>query len=787
MSTKKLLLPLLTCIWLLMKIGAASRFLLEYLFISLPKKIEMEYFYRKQAPKKSEPIIPKEYAPVFINEPVIRKTKNINLPKFRLPAVFNFLKRPKRPGRPRVQPVRYYYLRKLKRGFNKIFPTPVKIGIVLSVFIISLFFYSFYLIKFVHDIPSPKSLKQSGNSALTTEFYDRKGKLLYKLYAGKNRTLIKLDELPPQLVNATIAIEDKNFYSHAGVDLYGVMRALLTNLQEKQEVQGGSTITQQLIKNSLLTTDRTWERKVKEAILAFWTERIYSKQEILQMYFNEVPYGGPAWGVEAASQTYFGKSASKLDLAESAYLAGLPASPTLYSPYGTNPEKGRERQREVLRRMVEDHYISSDEAANASKEELAILPPTTTIKAPHFVMYVRSLLGQKYGEKTVSEGGLKVYTSLDLDTQEMAEQVVKDEVSKLAALNVSNGAAVIEDPKTGQILAMVGSKDYYDPKDGNFNVALSPRQPGSSIKPITYATAFKQGYSPGSVILDTPTVFRNQWETYAPVNYDGKFHGPVSIRTALGSSYNIPAVKMLAIVGLPNMLQTAKDLGITTLNDTNQYGLSLTLGAGEVKLVDMMSVYSTFSQNGMKYPQTPILRVTDSNGNILEDNQQPVGEQVLSPGVAYLITNVLADNAARTPAFGPNSLLNIPGYNVAVKTGTTDSKRDNWTFGYTPEFAVGVWVGNNDNSPMDPALTSGVTGAAPIWNRLMANLLAGRAPLAFTRPAEVTDGIVDGRRDLVLNSQAINPGLNASKPSPLDKTITFTDPFSTFESNQKNP
>lgn len=649
--------------------------------------------------------------------------------------------------------------------------------------------YSYFLVDIAHDIPSPNNLKTLPTPT-TTEFYDRNGKLLYRFYEGKNRTPIKLSELPPHLIQATIAMEDQNFYEHAGVDIAGVARAAYLFFKD-QQVQGGSTITQQLIKNTLLTPERTLQRKTKEIILAFWTERVFNKNEILEMYFNEVPFGGTAWGIAAAAQTYFDKKVNDLSLAESAYLAGLPASPTTYSPHGSNPQLAKFRQKEVLRRMVEDQMISQQQADEAYEVELQIKSPSNEILAPHFVMYIRSLLNEKYGERFVSQGGLKVQTTLDLNLQDKAQQIVKEEVEKIKNLNVSNGAAMIVDAKTGQILAMVGSRDYWADGIGNFNVTTALRQPGSSIKPITYATAFKTGYSPGNVLLDTPITFKNFWETYTPVNYDGRFHGAVTIRTALGSSYNIPAVKMLSVIGLPEMLKTAKDLGITTLSDPNRYGLSLTLGGGEVKMVDMMTVYQTLSQNGKKYQTKGVLKITDTKGNIIEDNTNDQGQNVISPAVAFLISDILSDNRARTPAFGPASLLNIPGHKAAVKTGTTDNKRDNWTFGYTPEYVVGVWVGNNDNSPMHPSLTSGVTGAAPIWNKIMTEVVKDRPDLAFEKPSDVILGLVDGRRDMMVSGMPIKSMIRQDKRRIRDNNsgqerdvITFTDPLSVYQSDQ---
>jgi 1A family penicillin-binding protein len=689
----------------------------------------------------------------------------------------SFSSAPKKPGK------------KKRRVHTPLFRIPLKIA--LPVLGILLAFYSYSLVYIATQLPTPATLSDF-QGPMTTEVFDRNGRLLYRFFEGKNRSVINLSELPPHLINATIAIEDKNFYKHPGVDPTAILRAAVTYIISR-EVQGGSTITQQLIKNTMLTPDRTIERKLKEVVLAFWAERIFSKDQILQMYFNQVPYGGPTWGIAAASRTYFQKEVKDLTLAESTYLAGLPASPTTFSPYGNHPEFAKMRQREVLRRMVEDGYITKDQEQQALSEKISIMPPKDPIKAPHFVMYVREVLAQKYGERFVNQGGLKVYTSLDLDLQEKTEKIVAEEIDKLAQLRVTNGAAMVTDPKNGQILAMVGSKNYFDDNGGNFNVTMSLRQPGSSIKPITYAAAFKEGYTPGTVLLDTPISFKNEWEVYTPQNYDGKFHGAVSIRTALGSSYNIPAVKTLALLGLPKFLQTSKDLGITTFNKPENYGLSLTLGGAEVKMIDMMSVYGSFSQLGLRYEPQPILKVYNNVGKLYEDNTYPQGGRVLDAGIAYLISNILQDNKARTPAFGPQSLLFFPNHQVAVKTGTTDSKRDNWTFGFTPSIVVGVWVGNNDNTPMDPALTSGITGAAPIWNKIMALVLSNQPDQAFQKPSNVTNAMVDGNRDFIIKGLPVKSVIGVAhkpNPSPTDskqkETITYTDPFSTYDL-PKNP
>ncbi len=660
-------------------------------------------------------------------------------------------------------------------------PQKAKLALSLVITITFIYFYTATVFNLGTELPSPKRLT-TPIQPLTTEFYDRNGTLLYRLYEGRNRTLIRLGDVPPYLIQATLSAEDKNFYSHPGVDFPSIIRAFYTNLRYGK-LEGASTLTQQLIKNTLLTPEKTYQRKIKEIILSLWAERLYSKDEILQMYLNEAPYGGPAWGIEAASQTYFGKKVAELTLAQAAYLAGLPASPTQFSPYGSSPDLSKIRQRWVLDRMVEDGYLKKDQAERASAEDLHIRGAINNIRAPHFVMYVKDLLSQKFGPRVVSQGGLKIFTSLDLALQEKVEKIVAEEVAKLGALNVKNGAAMVTDAKSGQILAMMGSKDYHDPIFGSFNVTQALRQPGSSIKPITYATAFKIGYSPGNTILDTPTTFKNPWgKSYTPVNYDGSFHGPVSIRVALGSSYNIPAVKMLSTVGVGNMIQTAKDLGITTFTEPDRYGLSLTLGGGEVKMMDMMSVYGTFAKGGMRADPVAILKVTDANGSVLEEAEnQP--RQVLGEEVAYIINNILSDENARTPAFGANSYLKIPGHIVAVKTGTSDNKRDNWTFGYTPNFVVGVWVGNNDNSPMHPQLASGVTGAAPIWNRIMNLILQKNQDLAFQRPKGVKVATVDGRKDLVIAGLTTQTLVKVARK---DDQIQFNDAFSSFATSSAN-
>ncbi len=678
-------------------------------------------------------------------------------------------------GRPRKGPLLSFYLKRFTKSY-KLVPKKIKVAFFSTLIILIIFLYTQFILSAAYQLPSPDKLS-SYQTPTTTEIFDRNGKLLYRLYEGRNRSLVNLEDLPLFLIQATIAIEDKNFYKHLGIDFEAIIRAFYHNYQNKDQKEGASTITQQLIKNTMLTPEKTYSRKLKEIILSLWAEHLYSKNQILKMYFNEAPYGGLNWGIRAASLSYFNKEPKDLNLSEAAYLAGLPASPTQFSPYGTHPELGLAREKQVLERMVEEKYISSAQAEEAIKQRLNFRGQIEDIKAPHFVFYVRDLLAQKYGSRLISQGGLKITTTLDLGLQEEVERIVKTEVEGLVNLNVKNGAAMILDAKTGQILAMDGSLDYYQKDFGNFNVTLSLRQPGSSIKVITYATAFKKGYFPGNTVLDAPVVFRDEWgNSYAPQNYDGSFHGPVSIRQALGSSYNTPAVRVEASIGIDSIIQTARDLGITTFTDPKNYGLALTLGAADVKMIEMMGVYGTFSQMGVYRKPTPILKVTDSNGNILEEYQDQ-GRQALEPEIAYLVTDILADNKARTPAFGSSSLLNIPGQVVAVKTGTADWKTNNWTFGYTPDFVVGTWVGNPDNSPMNPSLTSGVTGATPIWNKIMKGLLTVKPSTGFLRPARVVEAQIDGRKDLAI-AGSIPKGLVRVR-TEAEKTI-FSDAFSSY-------
>jgi penicillin-binding protein 1C len=589
-------------------------------------------------------------------------------------------------------------------------------------------------------LPNP-NLLTIRDIPVSTRIYDRSGTLLYQIYVDENRTMVGLSDLPKFLKDATIAIEDKNFYHHLGFDPTGIIRASLAN-RDGVITQGGSTITQQLIRSALLSPEQTWQRKIKELILSFWAERIYSKDQILTMYFNQIPYGGAAYGIEAAAQTYFNKRAKDLNLAEASLLVGLPSSPTTYSPFGTRPDLAKQRQRQVLDAMVAQKYLRPEEEMAALSTPLTFAPTETSIKAPHFVMYVRDLLAKKYGNRKVEQGGLEVITTLDLPTYENTLKLVRDGVAAQKYLGVGNGAALITNPKTGEILSMVGSTDFFDTaRDGNVNVTLAQRSPGSSIKPLTYALAMDKGMIfPSTIIDDSPIVYRfSDGPNYAPSNYDNRFHGRVTVRTALASSYNIPAVKVLEKDGLLNFIDYARKSGINSFEDPSRYGLSLTLGGGEVTMLEMATAFSQFANLGRKVDLNPIIKITDYRGKVLEENtshQNPAtsGSQLISPQTAFLISDILADNPARAPAFGYGSALVVPNHTVSVKTGTAQDKRDNWTVGYTPTILAAVWVGNNDNSPMSPYLESGNTGAAAIWNPIMRSLLEGKPDEGLSRP-----------------------------------------------------
>jgi penicillin-binding protein 1C len=588
----------------------------------------------------------------------------------------------------------------------------------------------------------------------STQIYDRTGEvLLYDIHDNIKRTYIPFDQMSQGIKSATVAIEDAEFYSHGGIRITSIIRAILSNLGGGR-TQGGSTITQQLVKNTLLTQGKGYQkyiRKVKEWVLAVKIDKSMPKDKILEYYLNEVPYGGTIYGIEAAANTYFGKSAAELTLAESSYLAAIPQSPSILSPYGKNKDKLEARKNLVLDRMLALGFITKEEYAGAKNEVVNFIPQADSgIKAPHFVFFIKEYLEQKYGPEAVEFGGLKVITTIDAELQAKAEEIVKaGALENEKAWNGNNAALVAIEPKTGQILSMVGSRDYFDKAiDGNFNVATAVRQPGSSFKPFIYATAFNKGFTEDTVLFDVPTEFQStcdpygraraghsQSECYMPQNYDGAFRGPMKLRDALAQSINIPAIKLFYLAGMSDSLKTAESMGITTLKDPSRYGLTLVIGGGEVSLLDMTSAYGVFANSGIRNPYTGILRIENLEGETLEE-WRPESREVLPKNTALTISDILSDNNARIPTFGANSPLYIPGYDVAAKTGTTNNNKDAWTLGYTPSIVVGVWAGNNDNKPMKKG---GAALAGPIWNKFMKEALQKVPKENFEEPDLETD------------------------------------------------
>ena len=579
----------------------------------------------------------------------------------------------------------------------------------------------------------------------STKVYDRTGTvILYDLNRDVKRTSIPFDQMGENIRTATIAIEDSAFYSHQGFRPKSFMRAVIANLTSASYAQGGSTITQQVIKKSLLSDEKTPIRKLKEIVLALKLEREYSKDDILAMYLNEIPYGGNIYGIEEASQSFLGKSARDLTLAESAYLASIPNAPSRYSPYGSHKDLLEARKNLVLSRELELGLITAEQHAEATAEVVVWKQQTSRgIKAPHFVFYIQELLEEKYGAEMVATGGFKVITTIDWDLQQAAEKAVTEYTTGgHKIIEKGNAGLVALDPKTGQILAMVGSRNYFDTEiDGNFNVTTARRQPGSSFKPYVYATALKMGYTPETVLFDVPTEFNVKCNPYGnpypgvpaslcytPQNYDGKYHGPMTIRESLARSMNVPAVKTLYLVGIKNAIKTAQDMGITTLTNPDRYGLALVLGGGEVRLAEMVSAYGVFASEGVRHPSSGILKLEDRSGNIIEEWQDEEIE-VLPRNVALQMSSILSDNVARTPTFGARNNLYFPDRQVAAKTGTTNDFKDSWTVGYTPSLVAGVWMGKNDNTPMPVAVN-----AAPLWRMFMEEALKKYPNETFSEP-----------------------------------------------------
>lgn len=598
-------------------------------------------------------------------------------------------------------------------------------------------------------LPNPDQLIPEAQAQSTKIYDNKKETILYEIYSEKRRTAVELENIPDYVKWATITIEDKDFYKHKGFSLRGLARAILTNILRRRTAQGGSTITQQLIKNAILTPERTYTRKIKELILAWRLEQKFTKDEILKLYLNEIPYGSTAYGIEAAAKTYFGKSASELSLAEGALLTAIPKAATFYSPYGEHTDKLKARQEHILSEMAKEGYITEEEADLAKRENVLskIAPKKESMIAPHFVLYVKELLAERYGERIVEQGGLTVVTSLDLEKQLIAEEAVKKGAERnQEKYGGTNAALVAIDPKTGRILAMVGSRDWTDDEhDGKVNVALRPRQPGSSFKPVVYSAAFIKGYTPNTVVYDVVTDFPTLIEgTYTPTNYDEKEYGPITLRKALAGSLNISGVKLTYLTGLDNIIDLAEKMGYATFQDRSRFGLSLVLGGGEVKLLEHTNAFATLANEGVYREPQAILRIEDAEGNTIEENKPNEGGRALDEEIARLTTGILSDNAARAFAFGERNYLTLPDRPVAAKTGTTNDFRDAWTIGFTPSLAAGVWAGNNDNTPMRKA--PGSVAAAPIWNEFMAKALAGTPAEQFAPPQPIITGkpILDG-------------------------------------------
>jgi len=673
--------------------------------------------------------------------------------------------------------------------------------VVLSIFVF--FYYS-------RQLPDPNAW-QNRQIIQSTKIYDRDEKtLLYEIHGEEKRTIIPFSEIPQIVKNATVVAEDAEFYNHSGVNIRGILRAILADIKGGTLAEGGSSITQQLIKNAYLSSERTFSRKIKELILSIALERRYSKDEILNFYLNQIPYGSNSYGIEAASQTYFNKPAKELTLAEVAYLVAMPKAPSYYSPYGDHGEELKARANHILDRMYDLKYVSDDEYKNAKKTTVNFVDQKTSIIAPHFVFFIRDYLNEKYGETFVEKGGLKVTTTLNLDLQKIAEVVVEDGAKRNEIYNAKNAALVAIDPKTGQILAMIGSKNYWgtpEPKgcepgkscqfEPNVNVATRLRQPGSSFKPFVYATAINNGYTPDTIIWDVPTEFNplcswdgiaepgiDQETCYKPKNYDGRFRGSVTLKQALANSLNVPSVKVLYLAGINDSINTAENLGITTLKDRSRYGLSLVLGAAEVKLLDMVSAYGVFGQEGVKNEPTGILKIEDGSGRVLEEYKDQ-GQKVLSEQTAREINNILSDNNARAPMFGLYSPLSLGDRPVAAKTGTTQDPNDEtkakdaWIIGYTPSLSAGVWTGNNDNTPIEKG-GAGVAAAGPIWHDFMVKALKDAPIENFTNPDPIiTDKpILNGQYQISVKLKINkNNGLLATDKTPqnLIEERSFTE------------
>ena len=603
---------------------------------------------------------------------------------------------------------------------------------------------------FAKDLPSSDNIS-SRVVVESTKIYDRTGEhILYEVHGEEKRTQIPYSEMPEAIRYATIALEDQDFYNHRGIKLSAILRAVLKDFIDMEKTQGGSTITQQLIKKTMLTDEKTLSRKIKEVILSLELEQKFSKDEIMHMYLNTIPYGSNAYGIEAAAQTFFGKHAKELALDESALIASLPQAPTYFSPYGSHVEDLKYRQENALRKMKDLGYISEKQYEEAKSSDIfaKLNPYREKMDAPHFVMYVKEYLEKNYGQQAVEQGGLKVYTTLDWDKQQLGERVVREGAEKNKKYKAENASLVAMDPKTGQILTLVGSRDYFDTTiDGQVNVAIRDRQPGSSFKPYVYLTAFKKGYTPETQIWDVDINFStDSGKDYNPKNYDGKNRGPLQMKDALAMSLNVPAVETLYLAGVKDSVAQAREMGITTLTQPDRYGLSLVLGGGEVKLLEHTNAFSTFATGGIRHKKTAIMKILDSSGQVLEEYKPDAGERAVDEKYVAMIDYVMSTNSLRAPVFGENNPLKFDNRPVAAKTGTTNEWRDGWTMGYTPSLAVGVWAGNNDNSTMAQG-ADGVYVAAPIFRAFMDEALKNYPVEQFPKYEKEETGkdVLDGK------------------------------------------
>lgn len=703
----------------------------------------------------------------------------------------------------------------MKKIFNK---KSLKILLLTAKYLVFLFLIGCLLIillffYYTYDLPRPEKFAENP-FIQSTKIYDRTGKvLLYDIYGEERREVVPFDKISNNLKQAVITSEDNRFYGHIGFDIRGIARAILVKLNLKSagiggsRSQGGSTITQQLIRSVYLTSQRTLERKVREVVLSVELERRYSKDEIFNWYLNKIPFGQNTYGAEAASRTYFNKSALDISLAEAAALAALIPAPSYYSPYGSHKGTLLNRKDNILERMQKLGFISEEELKQAKEEKINFSEDLTPIKAPHFVLYVKQYLENRYGEDFLKEKGLKVYTTLDWEIQDYAEQTIKkaDETNK--KFDAHNVASVVIDPKTGEILSLIGSKDYFEKsypegceekEEGclfspKFDVAImGKRQPGSAFKPFVYATAFKKGYTPETILWDVKTEFNASCNPdgiqekdiygsicYHPQNYDEKYRGMISLRNSLAQSLNLPSVKLLYLTGLKDSLRLASDMGITTLNEPDRYGLSLVLGGGEVTLLEMTSAYGIFANEGVKNLPVSILKIEDSSGNILEQNNKE-STKVLDTEVTRTINDILSDNSARAPIFGENNALHFSQYEVAAKTGTTEYFNDAWTIGYSPSVVVGIWVGNNNNASTDKK--TGIGLAAPIWRNIMEKLLLTKPVENFNKPSprEVTNPILLGQFPAGDPPHSILHYIDKNNPSILSSSNPGNDPIYPF-------